>query len=174
MGSINGIFSSADNFDDLIEGKLDSLDMWIKKIEKSNRELHIQPSLYNDIREYVEQAFLHDFNLVIEEFPFYQQLTPKMQSDLIAKTKVFKDFEQNFRHFFEECERGFINEMIINLLCRITTQGKVIISYKSQVKELFFIRQGIVEIYNNEADDIDVEKPKRILAKLGQDIKKNV
>ena len=93
MGSINGIFSSADNFDDLIEGKLDSLDMWIKKIEKSNRELHIQPSLYNDIREYVEQAFLHDFNLVIEEFPFYQQLTPKMQTDLISKTKVFKDFE---------------------------------------------------------------------------------
>jgi hypothetical protein len=72
MGSINGIFNTSDNFDDLIEEKLDSLDMWIKKIEKSNKPFHIQPTLYNDIRKYVEQAFLYDFNLVIEEFQFYQ------------------------------------------------------------------------------------------------------
>ena len=71
MGSINGIFSTKDNFDDLIEEKLDSLDMWIKKIEKSNKPYHIQPTLYNDIRMYVEQALLYDFNLVIEEFHFY-------------------------------------------------------------------------------------------------------
>jgi hypothetical protein len=83
MGSINGIFNTSDNFDDLIEEKLDSLDMWIKKIEKSNKPFHIQPTLYNDIRKYVEQAFLYDFNLVIEEFQFYQQITPKMQTDLI-------------------------------------------------------------------------------------------
>ena len=37
MGSINGIFNTSDNFDDLIEEKLDSLDMWIKKFEKSNK-----------------------------------------------------------------------------------------------------------------------------------------
>ena len=54
MGSINGIFNTSDNFDDLIEDKLDSLDMWINKIEKSNKPFHIQPSLYNDIRKYVE------------------------------------------------------------------------------------------------------------------------
>ena len=41
MGSINGIFNTSDNFDDLIEEKLDSLDMWIKKIEKSNKPYHI-------------------------------------------------------------------------------------------------------------------------------------
>lgn len=72
MGSINDIFDTADNFDDLIEEKLDQLDMWIKKIEKSNKPFHIQPILYNDIRKYVEQAFMYDFNLVIEEFSFYQ------------------------------------------------------------------------------------------------------
>lgn len=41
MGSINGIFNTSDDFDDLIEEKLDSLDMWIKKIEKSNKPFHI-------------------------------------------------------------------------------------------------------------------------------------
>ena len=159
MGSINGIFNTSDNFDDLIEEKLDSLDMWIKKIEKSNKPFHIQPTLYNDIRKYVEQAFLFDFNLVIEEFPFYQQITPKMQTDLIQNTRVFKEFERSFNHFFEECERGFTNEMIINMFCRIQNPGKTVISYKSNVKEMFFIRQGLVEVYNNENDEEVKDKP---------------
>ena len=41
MGSITSIFGTSDNFDDLIEQKLDTLDMWIKKIEKSNIPYHI-------------------------------------------------------------------------------------------------------------------------------------
>ena len=71
MGSVNGIFSHSDSFDDLIDEKFDALDSWLKKIEKSNKPFHIQPTLYNDIRKYVEQAFYFDFNLVIEEFSFY-------------------------------------------------------------------------------------------------------
>jgi hypothetical protein len=78
MGSVSGIFSHSDSFDDLLEEKLDQLDTWLKKIEKSNKPFHIQPVLYNDIRFYVELAFKRDFNLIIEEFSFYQQVTPKM------------------------------------------------------------------------------------------------
>lgn len=158
MGTINGIFNTKDNFDDLIEEKLDSLDMWIKKIEKSNKPYHIQPTLYNDIRKYVEQAFMYDFNLVIEEFQFYQHLTPKMQTELIQSTRTFKEFEKSFNHFFEECERGFTNELIINLLCRIFTPGRVVIGYKANVKEMYFIRQGLVEVFNNENDDKEIKK----------------
>ena len=91
--------------------------------------------------------------MVIEEFQFYQQITPKMQTELIQSTRTFKDFEKTFNHFFEECERGFTNELIINMLCRIYIPGKIVISYKSKVKEMFFIRQGLVEVFNNENDD---------------------
>ena len=41
MGSINTIFNTKDNFNDLIEAKLNALDIWIKKLEKSNRNVHI-------------------------------------------------------------------------------------------------------------------------------------
>lgn len=41
MGSISGIFSTSDDFESLIESKLDNLDLWIKKIEKSNGQYHI-------------------------------------------------------------------------------------------------------------------------------------
>ena len=71
MNSVNEFFNVSDNFDELIEEKLDELDMWIKKIEKSNKPFHIIPTLYNDIRNNVEEAFLFDFNLIVEEFQFY-------------------------------------------------------------------------------------------------------
>lgn len=82
-----------------------------------------------------------------------------MQTDLIQNTKVFSQFERQFKHFFEECERGFTNELIINMYCRIYTPGKTVISYKSNVKELYFIRQGLIEVYNNENDEVFKEMP---------------
>jgi len=45
------------------------------------------------------------------------------------------------------------------MYCRIYTPGKTVISYRSNVKEMYFIRQGLVEVFNNENDEIDKEKP---------------
>lgn len=42
------------------------------------------------------------------------------------------------------------------MLCRIYIPGKIVISYKANVKEMFFIRQGLVDVYNNENDDMEV------------------
>jgi signal-transduction protein with cAMP-binding, CBS, and nucleotidyltransferase domain len=90
-----------------------------------------------------------------------------MQTELIQSTRTFKEFEKSFNHFFEECERGFTNELIINMLCRIYIPGKIVISYKSNVKEMYFIRQGLVEVFNNEGDDkeLNQESKKRVANK---------
>lgn len=72
-----------------------------------------------------------------------------MQTDLILSTRQFMEFERCFNHFFDECERGFSNELIISMYCRICTPGQKIIAYRSNVKELYFIKQGIVEVFNN-------------------------
>jgi|TARA_B110000285_G_scaffold30664_1_gene31454 signal-transduction protein with cAMP-binding, CBS, and nucleotidyltransferase domain len=79
---------------------------------------------------------------------------------------VFQEFEKSFNHFFDECERGFTNELIINMFCRLYTPGRVVISYKSNVKEVYFIRQGIVEVYNNDNDEIKKERPILYLPKF--------
>jgi len=47
------------------------------------------------------------------------------------------------------------------MLCRIYVPGKIVISYKANVKEMFFIRQGLIDVYNNESDDIEVNKDNR-------------
>ena len=166
MGSISDLFDTDNNFEALIEEKLDTLDMWIKKIEKSNKPYHIQPTLYNDIRNYVEQAFQYDFNFIIEEFDFYNQITPKMQTDLIQNTRTFKEFEKSFSHFFEECERGFTNEFIIKMYCRIYQQNRIVVAYKANLKEMYFIKQGMVQVHNNEMDANYPRKPILYLPKF--------
>jgi hypothetical protein len=49
--------------------------------------------------------------------------------------------------------------MIINMFCRIQNAGRPVISYKGNVKEIYFIRQGLVEVYNNENDEEIKDKP---------------
>ena len=99
--------------------KTDALDLWIKKLQQANSlicNMYIPPELYVSISENVEEAFKNDFNMIIEEHSFYQQLSPRMQTQVI--NLIFEDFRKNFRHFFDPCDQGFINEAIINLLSR--------------------------------------------------------
>lgn len=66
--------------------KTDSLDVWIKKLQQANstiRNFYIPANLYLSISETIEEAFKNDHNLIIETFPFYQQLSPKMQTAVI-------------------------------------------------------------------------------------------
>jgi hypothetical protein len=147
MGSINNMLKKSDNFESLIDEKLGMLDIWIKKIERSNKPYYIPPDLYSNIKQFVHDAFLHDFNLIIEEFNFYQQIPPKMQTEIIST--IFKDFQLQFKHFFEYCERGFINELIINMFARIYEPDSVIVNYGEKFRQLYFIQEGTVAMYNN-------------------------
>jgi len=54
----------------------------------------------------------------------------------------------------------------MSLYCRIYSPGRAIIQHKSIVKEMYFIRIGLVEIFNNESDEIDKEKPILFLPKF--------
>jgi hypothetical protein len=85
---------------------------------------------------------------------------------LIKSTKVFADFERNFNHFFEDCERAFKNELIISMFCRISTHNRTIISHRQHVKEMFFIRQGIVVVENSKEDSIIKNRPILYLPKF--------
>ena len=94
----------------------------------------------------MQDAFLHDFNLIIEEFNFYQQIPPKMQTKIM--NTIFKDFQIQFRHFFEYCERGFVNELIINMFARIYEPDVTIVHYGEKFRQLYFIVEGAVTMYN--------------------------
>jgi hypothetical protein len=75
---------------------------------------------------FVEEAFMYDFNMLVEDkFFFYYNLTPTMQTKLIDM--LFGDFKRNFKHVFDPCERGFVNELIINMFSKIIPDKESII-----------------------------------------------
>lgn len=137
-GVTAGFFQQTKNFDSFLASKNDQIDMWIKRIEKSNPGEHLPPMLYYKITTYIREAFLFDFNLIIEEFTLYQKLTPKMQNELVEQ--IFTDFIVKFDNFFGPCEIGFRNEMIINMYIRIYKTGVTVVDAGRKFLELYFIQ----------------------------------
>jgi hypothetical protein len=83
MFSVSQMFTEDFNFESYIEANYQRLDIWIQKVEKSNGLRFINPSLCQSIRHNLEVAFAYDFNVIIEEFNFYERLTPKDQNELL-------------------------------------------------------------------------------------------
>ncbi len=60
-----------------------------------------------------------------------------MQTDIVLT--VFSEFRKKFKHFFDMCEQGFINEVIINLYARIYKGEHKLVGYKEKFNALYFI-----------------------------------
>ena len=103
---------------------------------------------------------MYDFNLIVEEYPFYQMLTPKMQTSLI--NTIFKDFKQQFIHFFGPCEQGFVNECIISLYTRSYMPGREVIYESMKISQIFFIVEGQVQMSNKHAGQFMVLNEKAV------------
>ena len=85
--------------------------------------------MYADINRYVKDAFLFDFNMLVEQSNQYQQLPPKMQTEIINSLETFATFQSNFDHFFAPCETGFKNEIIIQMFTRIYEPDTKIVDF---------------------------------------------
>ena len=87
----------------------------------------------------------YDFNMIIEEFTFFEQCTPRMQSDII--TKLFDDFIVKFDNFFSNCEQAFINEIIVNLYIRRINKGDEMWSCGRKIQQMYFLSEGNIDFY---------------------------
>ena len=93
-------------------------------------------------------SFSRDHNMIIEEFDFYQRLSPKMQTQLIEY--CFVDTLKMFNHFFAFCEEGFRNEIVIQMYHRQTEPGCDIIWYGNRNCSVKFLIEGKVDIYSHD------------------------
>ena len=78
VGTVSGVFDGDLNFELLMSDKMDELLLWVKKIENCNKYVEtrqtdksLEPKLYSEINRFVQDAFLYDFNLIVEEFNMY-------------------------------------------------------------------------------------------------------
>ena len=71
MASINQMLQKGSRIDDIIDEKIDGLELWMSKIEGANKE-HVLPNhMYMEVKKYVHDAYVNDFNQLIEDFNFY-------------------------------------------------------------------------------------------------------
>ena len=113
---VNQLIASGLSYEKFIGEKFRVLEEWIVKVERCNWPRNLDPSRLVAIRKNLEDAFEYDFNVIIEEFHFYQNLSPHLRSELMVE--LFGPFEKKFNLFFGELERLFINEIVINLFAR--------------------------------------------------------
>ena len=113
-----------------------------------NEGFYMKPTLYKEISVVIEQALTRDFNMVIDDFDFYFMLTPKMQTEVIET--IFSQFRKDFSHFFDPCETGFTNEVIINLYADPLEQNFEIGQYGRKVSTLYFMVDAYLQLIGNK------------------------
>lgn len=79
-GTISVMFSGDQSFESLINARMEELDLWLLRLENCNQEEKIPNKLYHSIKEFIQDAFVYDFNLIIEEFNFYKELPASIQN----------------------------------------------------------------------------------------------
>ena len=101
MTSVNNIIFRKTRFDNLIEAKQENLELWMSKLEDANKKKILENSMYKDIKRYMANAMLHDHNMIIDEYKFFDQLPPDIQVELVDH--IFGRFignEQEGGYFF--------------------------------------------------------------------------
>jgi len=79
-GTISLMFSGDQSFESLINARMEQLDLWLLRLENCNKEAKIPSQLYHSIKRTIQDSFIYDYNLIIEEFDFYQELPADIQN----------------------------------------------------------------------------------------------
>ena len=126
---------------------MNMVDNWMNKLEKSNKQGSIPLVLWRDIKRNIQDAVVHDFKLIRDEFQFFDCLPPHLQNEIIQA--LFADFKaNNMQLFFEGTEQGFQNYILVRMYCRIFEPDKIIVNFNKSVNEVYFIKQGDVRVFD--------------------------
>lgn len=101
------------------------------KLENCNQNDKIPNHLYLEIKNLIKDAFVHDFNLIIEEFNFYRELPSDLQCKVCDS--LFKQFKSEFNLFFMHTETGFQNQLIVNMYIRIYEAGHTLVQHGQEI-----------------------------------------
>jgi hypothetical protein len=157
MGSINNLLSEESRLQDILDEKIEALDVWLRKLDSSRSGgKNLPKHLYDSIKNYVEASFLLDFSQIDTTYEFFRQLKPKIRHRLVGE--LFGTFRGHFAHMFEdeEFEAGheFTSDFLSSLYCRIFMPGSDIVHKGDKLPELYLIYKGQVHL---AVDPMDAE-----------------
>lgn len=70
----------------------------IFRIQRQKKPYLLHKQLAEEMQASFIESFSGDHNMIIEEFGFYQQLPPRMQTELV--NQIFGSFVDTFDDFF--------------------------------------------------------------------------
>ena len=117
MYLVNNIIQTNSSFDAFFQDKIAQFDIWFTLVEKCKQPKHMSPDLYYTMYQNISVSMYSDFNIIIEEYQFFEMISPKLQTKLIKL--MFSDFISNFKKFFVKMEQNFINQIVVNLHARV-------------------------------------------------------
>lgn len=149
MGSINNILIQESKLSDIMDEKVEELEVWLRKLDQSRGGgQNLPKTLYDSIKNYVEASFLLDFSQIDTTYEFFKQLKPRVRHKLILE--LFGTFRQNFLYMFEEddFEGGmeFTSDFLSSLYCRIFLPDSEIVQRGEKLPELYLIYKGTVSV----------------------------
>lgn len=70
MGSINNIFLVDSSSKELVQTKLEQVDVWLVKLDNSRTSKSLPKILYDKIKLYIKESMLHDHKKLVYEYDF--------------------------------------------------------------------------------------------------------
>lgn len=155
MASVNEILDDGSSDYDIVETKLENVDVWLVKLDNSRMSKQLPRVLYDKIKIYIKESLTYDHKKLVEGFEFLEQLKPSLRFKLI--TQLFKkSFIDEFKHIFVyenmTCGKEFISYFTSQLYCRVFIANQTIIKRGEHFSELYMIFQGTVTLSLRQKD----------------------
>lgn len=146
MGSINNLVGSDQDLQEIIDERIENIELWLRKLEKA-RPKNFSKNLYDSIKDYTYQSYYLDFKQ-INDAEFFEQLKPRIRHRLV--NQLFRNFIANFFYMFNDAEFEAGCEFTSNFLCNVYSRlylpENVIISQGDKFECLMMIHQGCVSM----------------------------
>lgn len=94
MGSISKYIIQVGSEDDIIDDKLEEVDVWLLHLDNSRKSKAIPRALYEKIKTYIESSLVLDFRKIASDNYFFYHLKPTLRNEVVQQ--IFEPFINNF------------------------------------------------------------------------------
>ena len=124
--------------------KADQIDMWLLTMEKSCQPYFLPGDMFKTLQKTSRQSIEKDFNMIIEEYGFWDLCRVTDQSLIIRE--LFAEQRLKLDPLLDGCEENFINNFIISFSYRTYLAGEVMQYGDRESFEICIVWKGQVAV----------------------------
>jgi len=71
MGTINNVLGEDDGASDIIDDKIEEIDLWLLKLDNTRSDKSMIRPLYEAIKQFVKSSLEKDFDMLIDGYDYF-------------------------------------------------------------------------------------------------------